>query len=610
MKEKGNISINTENILPIIKKWLYSDKDIFLREVVSNAIDAVTKHKKVSSLGESEQPEKYRIDVKVNKKNKTVTVSDNGIGMTFDEVKQYINQIAFSGAIDFFEKYKDKTDATDQIIGHFGLGFYSVFMVSEYVEIQTKSYIESEQPVYWKSDGTSGYEMSEGTRQSHGTDIIMHINSDKENKDLVNVWKMREILDKYCKFLPVEIYLSEEGVKKDKEGEDASEEKPVNNTSPLWLKDAKDCTDEEYKAFYREVFRDFKEPLFWIHLKMDYPVNLRGILYFPKLTNEYNTLEGKIQLYCNQVYVADNIKEVIPEYLLLLKGVIDCPDLPLNVSRSFLQNDGYSGKIAGHISKKVSDKLKQLYKSDAEQYYKYWDDINIFVKYGCLKEEKFYDKVKDIIVYKDIYDKHHTLEQYRKINEEKKHKDVIYYVSDMQKQAQYINIFKEHQQNAVILDNILDSHFLTFIESNNPGTSFMSIDSGIKDVLAEEGATEGFDDIKKFFLELLKDKKVSVEVEALKSSDVSAVIISDEYESRMKNMQTVYGMEFPTSNTLVLNTQHPVISKLAAMKDERKKSDIALYIYQLAMLSAGKLEKEDMTDFLKRNNEMLNKNVE
>ncbi|HNZ41256.1 MAG TPA: hypothetical protein PKJ65_05160 [Clostridia bacterium] len=398
--------------------------------------------------------------------------------------------------------------------------------------------------------------------------------------------------------------------KKDKEGEDASEEKPVNNTSPLWLKDAKDCTDEEYKAFYREVFRDFKEPLFWIHLKMDYPVNLRGILYFPKLTNEYNTLEGKIQLYCNQVYVADNIKEVIPEYLLLLKGVIDCPDLPLNVSRSFLQNDGYSGKIAGHISKKVSDKLKQLYKSDAEQYYKYWDDINIFVKYGCLKEEKFYDKVKDIIVYKDIYDKHHTLEQYRKINEEKKHKDVIYYVSDMQKQAQYINIFKEHQQNAVILDNILDSHFLTFIESNNPGTSFMSIDSGIKDVLAEEGATEGFDDIKKFFLELLKDKKVSVEVEALKSSDVSAVIISDEYESRMKNMQTMYGMEFPSSNTLVLNTQHPVISKLAAMKDERKKSDIAIYIYQLAMLSAGKLEKEDMTDFLKRNNEMLNKSTE
>ncbi|HQO69252.1 MAG TPA: molecular chaperone HtpG [Clostridia bacterium] len=606
MNEKGNISINTENILPIIKKWLYSDKDIFLREVVSNAIDAITKHKKVASLGESAKPERYRVDVKVNKKDKTITVSDNGIGMTFEEVKQYINQIAFSGAIDFFEKYKDKTDAQDQIIGHFGLGFYSVFMVSDFVEIQTRSFVESEKPVYWKSDGASGYEMSEGSRQTHGTDVILHINSDKENKDLVNVWKMREILEKYCRFLPVEIYLSEDGAKKD----DKQEEKPVNNTSPLWLKDAKECTDEQYKEFYKEVFHDFKEPLFWIHLKMDYPVNLRGILYFPKLTNEYNTLEGKIQLYCNQVYVADNIKEVIPEFLLLLKGVIDCPDLPLNVSRSFLQNDGYSGKIAGHISKKVSDKLKQLYKDDAEQYSKYWDDINIFVKYGCLKEEKFYDKVKDCIIYKDIYGKYHTLDQYKKAVEDKKQKDKIYYVTDMQKQAQYINMFKEHELNAVILDNILDSHFISFIESKNQGTSFMGIDSGIKDVLGEDSKTEGFDDVKKFFEDLLKEKNVAVEIQSLKASDVSAVITANEYENRMKSMQTMYGMDLPSTNTLVLNIQNPVVKKLAAIEDEQKKKDVAIYVYQLAMLAAGKLEKEDMTDFLRRNNEMLNKTAD
>lgn len=606
MNEKGNISINTENILPIIKKWLYSDKDIFLREVVSNAIDAITKHKKVASLGESAKPERYRVDVKVNKKEKTITVSDNGIGMTFEEVKQYINQIAFSGAIDFFEKYKDKTDAQDQIIGHFGLGFYSVFMVSDFVEIQTRSFVESEKPVYWKSDGASGYEMSEGSRQTHGTDVILHINSDKENKDLVNVWKMREILEKYCRFLPVEIYLSEDGEKKD----DKQEEKPVNNTSPLWLKDAKECTDEQYKEFYKEVFHDFKEPLFWIHLKMDYPVNLRGILYFPKLTNEYNTLEGKIQLYCNQVYVADNIKEVIPEFLLLLKGVIDCPDLPLNVSRSFLQNDGYSGKIAGHISKKVSDKLKQLYKDDAEQYSKYWDDINIFVKYGCLKEEKFYDKVKDCIIYKDIYGKYYTLDQYKKAVEDKKQKDKIYYVTDMQKQAQYINMFKEHELNAVILDNILDSHFISFIESKNQGTSFMGIDSGIKDVLGEDSKTEGFEDVKKFFEDLLKEKNVAVEIQSLKASDVSAVITANEYENRMKSMQTMYGMDLPSTNTLVLNIQNPVVKKLAAIEDEQKKKDVAIYVYQLAMLAAGKLEKEDMTDFLRRNNEMLNKTAD
>jgi molecular chaperone HtpG len=609
MNEKGNISINTENILPIIKKWLYSDKDIFLREVVSNAIDAITKHKKVVAIGEGEKPDKYRIDVKVHKKNKTITISDNGIGMTFDEVKQYINQIAFSGAIDFFEKYKDKTDAQDQIIGHFGLGFYSVFMVSELVEIQTKSYLKDEEAVYWKSDGASGYEMNEGTRQSHGTDIILHINSDKENKDLINVWKMREILEKYCKFLPIEIYLSEEGAKKD-DKQEKEEEKPINNTSPLWLKDAKDCTDDEYKEFYREVFHDFKEPLFWIHLKMDYPVNLKGILYFPKLTNEYNTLEGQIQLYCNQVYVADNIKEVIPEFLLLLKGVIDCPDLPLNVSRSFLQNDGYSTKIAGHISKKVSDKLKQLYKNDTEQYYKYWDDINVFVKYGCLKEDKFYDKVKDSLVYKDIYDKYHTLDEFKKISEDKKQKDKIYYVSDKQKQAQYINMFKENDLNAVILDNILDSHFISFIESKNTGTSFIGIDSGIKEVLGEDTKDEGFDDVKKYFEEMLGSKNVTVEIKSLKTSDIPAVISANEYENRMKSMQTMYGVDIPSTDILVLNTQNTVVKKLMEMTDEDKKKDVAMYIYQLAMLSAGKLEKEDMTDFLRRNNEMLNKSVD
>jgi molecular chaperone HtpG len=604
MNEKGNISINTENILPIIKKWLYSDKDIFLREVVSNAVDAITKHKKVAAIGEDEAAPKYRVDVKVNKKENIITVSDNGIGMTFDDVKQYINQIAFSGAIDFFEKYKDKTDAKDQIIGHFGLGFYSVFMVSENVEIETKSYIKTEGAVHWQSDGVSGFEMTEGKRDSHGTDIILHINSDKENKELMNVWKLREILEKYCKFLPYEIYLSEEGAKKD------GDDKPINNISPLWLKDAKDCTDEEYKKFYTDVFHDYREPLFWIHLKMDYPINLHGILYFPKLTNDYNTMEGKIQLYCNQVYVADNIKEVIPEYLLLLKGVIDCPDLPLNVSRSFLQNDGYSTKISGHISKKVSDKLKQLYKSDAQQYYKYWDDINLFVKYGCLKEDKFYDKVKECIVYKDLYGKHYTFDEYRKLAEDKdkRFKDKIFYVSDQKTQAQYMNMFKEHELNAVILDNVLDPHFISFIESKNSGVTFESIDSAIKDVLGTDEKVEGFDGVKKYFEDLLKDNKVTVELKAMKATDVSGVITANEYENRMKGMQSIYGsMDLPMSNTLVLNTENPSVKKLAAMEDGDKKKDIAMYIYQLAMLTAGKLEKDGMSDFIKRINEMLNR---
>ncbi len=602
MKEKGNISINTENILPIIKKWLYSDKDIFLREVISNSIDAITKHKKVVSMDEGQAPDNYRIDVKVNKKNKTITISDNGIGMTADEVKKYINQIAFSGAVDFFEKYKDKSDAQDQIIGHFGLGFYSIYMVAEYAELQTKSYLENEEAVYWKSDGTSGYEIEAGTRKSHGTDLILHINSDKENKDLVNLWKVREILEKYCKFLPIEIYLSEEGAKKDKE----EEEKPINNTSPLWLKDPKDCTDEEYKDFYREVFHDFKEPLFWIHLNMDYPVSLRGIVYFPKMTTEYNVMEGQIRLYSNQVYVADNIKEVIPEFLLLLKGVIDCPDLPLNVSRSFLQQDGYSSKIAGHITKKVSDKLKEIHKKEKDEYYKYWDDINVFVKYGCLKEEKFYDRVKNDIVYKDIYGNYHSLEDYKKGLAEKKQKDdVIYYVNDQKKQSQYVEIFKQEDFNAVILDNVLDPHFISFIESKISGTSFESIDSGIKNVMEKEEKVEGFDSVKTYFEELLKEKNVSVELKSLKTSDLSAVITINEYENRMQGMQMLYGVDMPQSNTLVLNIENSAIKNFDNIDQEDKKKDRALYIYQLAMLAAGKLEGDDLRDFLLENNKML-----
>ena len=479
VSEKGNISIQTEDIFPIIKKWLYSEKDIFLREIVSNASDAISKLKKLSDIGEAMLPENYkpRITVSVNKEKGTLAVSDNGIGMTDEEVKKYINQIAFSGAKDFVEKFKDKTD-DQQIIGHFGLGFYSSFMVSTKVRIDTLSYKEGSRAVSWESEGSTEYSMEPSERKEFGTTVTMYIAED--SKEFLDAWKIREILRKYFAFLQYEIYLIDENEKKSEDSEDdtkGKEEKPINNTYPLWLKNPRECTDEEYKNFYHEVFTDFNDPLFWIHINMDYPFNMKGIIYFPKLKHEFETMEGQIKLYYNQVFVADNIKEVIPEFLMLLKGCLDCPDLPLNVSRSFLQNEGYVRKIASHITKKVADKLTLMFKKDRENYEKYWGDINPFIKYGCLREPKFFERVKDIIIYKTINDKFLTTEEYLEQNKESDKK--IYYVNDENQQAHYIRMFKENNMDAVILNTLIDSHFISFMEQEYKDVKFMRVDSDI-----------------------------------------------------------------------------------------------------------------------------------
>jgi len=622
--ESGSISVQTENIFPVIKKWLYSDKDIFLREMVSNACDAISKLKKLVSIGEAKVPDdtKYCIKVIFDKENKTIQIVDNGIGMTAEEVKKYINQIAFSGAEDFLQKYKASKDEGSEIIGHFGLGFYSAFMVSDKVEIDTLSYQDGAAAVKWTCDGGTEYELSDSDRTERGTTVTLHIAED--SLEFLDEFRIREILLKYCSFLPVEIYLENaNSPKKDeknkKEDKEPEAPEPINDTNPLWLKKPADCTDEEYKEFYRKVFHDFNEPLFWIHLNVDYPFNLKGILYFPKLKHEFETMEGQIKLYNNQVFVADNIKEVIPEFLMLLKGVIDCPDLPLNVSRSFLQNDGYVNKVSSHITKKVADKLTSLFNTERENYNRYWDDINPFVKYGCLRDDKFYEKVKDIIIFKTINNEYVTLKQYLEKNESK-HKNQVFYVSDERQQSQYIKLFKEQGLEAVYMPALIDNHFISFLEMKESGVKFNRIDSDLSDSLKDKDSSNEEDKkkaqeiLEKIFKETLNNDKLKVQVEDLKLESMPAMILLSEHSRRMQEMSKMFGnMDmagmFPEEQTLVLNRKNNLIKMIIAFdgKDDKKETVkmICEQIYDLALLSHKQLEAEAMSRFIERSNRIL-----
>lgn len=606
MSKQGNIRISSENMMPIIKKWLYSDKDIFLREIVSNGIDAITKYKKLSDMGEAPAFDgEFCIKISVDKDAKTLTVEDNGLGMTEEEVEQYITQIAFSGAADFLAKYEKA--GGDGIIGHFGLGFYSAYMVSENIEIFTKSYREGAKGVHWESDGESTYTIEECDIADRGTKIVMHI-ADGE-KEFLEEGTIRNLIEKYCSFMPYNIYLNFKG----------KDDKPINETSPLYLKNPKDCTEEEYKEFYRKTFHDYHVPLFWIHLNMDYPFRLKGILYFPKVNNKVELERGQVKLYCNQVFIADNIKEVIPEYLLLLKGVIDCPDIPLNVSRSFLQNDRQVQKISKHIVKKVADKLTGLYKTDTEKYESCWNDISVFVKLGCLKDEDFYSKVKDIIIFKDLDGKYRTLEQFtgtaedkaaeapapeQKPDGEEEKKEVkepatIYYVSDEVGQAQYISMFKSAGLNAVVCDTFIDSHFISYLEFKETGKyKFLRIDADVDAALKADGQTD-CKELEEAFKAALKNTQIAVKAEKFKSESVSAIINVSEYSRRFGEMNAFYGMAGADTDrdmTLVINTANPVVAAFTSLDDEKKKF-VANQIYYLAMLSYKKLTPEEMKDF-------------
>lgn len=688
MAKQGSLSINSENIFPIIKKWLYSDHDIFIRELVSNGCDAVTKLKKLSVMGEFEEAddEKYKVEVRINPTDKTLTFIDNGIGMTEDEVDEYINQIAFSGAAAFMEQYKDKA-SDEQIIGHFGLGFYSAFMVADKVTIDTLSYKEGAAPVHWECDGGTEFDMEDGDKAERGTTITLYLND--ESYEFCNEYRCREVLNKYCSFMPVEIYFvneeeeakkAEEAAKKDAEEkvidvdvkdadakenntdtedgdsevtlEDEEEEeddapKPINQIHPLWTKHPNDCTDEEYKEFYRDVFHDYKEPLFWIHLNMDYPFNLKGILYFPKINTEYESIEGTIKLYNNQVFIADNIKEVIPEFLMLLKGVIDCPDLPLNVSRSALQNDGFVHKISDYISKKVADKLSGMCKTDKESYIKYWDDISPFIKFGCLKDEKFCDKMSDYILFKNIDHDYLTLKECIEKNSPAKevaeetpstetaeettsdHSDndadakepekvTIYYVTDEQQQSQYINMFKEEGLDAVLLTHNIDSPFITQLEQRNENVQFQRIDADLTDHFKEEVAKEEEETFKSntetltaIFRKALNNEKLEVKVEKLKNENVASMVTLSEQSRRMQEMMkmyNMYGMDagmFGTDVTLVLNANHPLVQYVLNNKDGEHVNLFCQQLFDLAMLSNKPLNPEEMTAFISRSNEIM-----
>ncbi len=615
-KNKGNISIHTENIFPIIKKWLYSDKDIFIRELISNGCDAISKYKRLVSLGEAKgnDNEKYRVTVSLNKENKTLKFIDNGIGMTEDEVKKYINQVAFSGAEDFIEKYKDKMEDGKDIIGHFGLGFYSAFMVAKRVQIDTLSYLEGSEAVTWICDGGTEYEISPSeNRKERGTTITLFV--DDDSNEFLELYKVREIIEKYCSFLPIEIYLEEDG--KEVKEEDS---KPLNDTTPLWMKSPKDCTDEEYKEFYKKVFSDFNDPLFWIHLNVDYPFNLKGILYFPKLKHELEATEGQVKLYNNQVFVADNIKEVIPDFLLLLKGTIDCPDLPLNVSRSFLQKDKDVIKISKHIVKKVADKLVGLYKNERESFDNFWKDIQIFIKYGCLRDESFYDKIKDIIIFRRLNGGYITLKEYLENNKDK-HENKVFYVTDEKQQSQYIKMFKEADLDAVVLDCSIDNHFISFLESKENGVTFTRIDSDISEILKNsesEDSKELNTKIEELFKEATSNKVNNIKVESLKNSATPAMILVSEQSRRMAEMSKMFGgMEMPNmfmeEKTLVINNNNSIIKKLVDTDSESKKDDINLicqYILDLALIANKELNAEEMNDFINRSNELLNKVIE
>ena len=672
--EQGNLAINSENIFPIIKKWLYSDHDIFIREVVSNACDAITKLKKLDLMSEASLPDDYKakIEVEVNPEDKTITFTDNGLGMTADEVKEYINQIAFSGAADFLEKYKDKANE-EQIIGHFGLGFYSVFMVADSAEIHTLSYKEGSEAVHWESDGGLTFEMGPSDKDTVGTRIILHLNED--SYEFANEYRVREVLDKYCSFMPVEIFLtkanaepeyetipSEEVTEEDtvieeiveepkeddkKEGEEAKEpikktkilKRPVSisDTHPLWAKHPNECTEEEYKTFYRKVFNDYREPLFWIHLNMDYPFNLKGILYFPKVNLEYENVEGMIKLYNNQVFIADNIKEVIPEFLMLLKGVIDCPDLPLNVSRSALQNDGFVKKISDYITKKVADKLSGMCKTDRENYEKYWDDISPFIKFGCLKDEKFKEKIKDYVLFKDLDDKYSTLKEYletipepeveAEVVEEGKEdeksseeteapKKTVYYVTDLQQQSQYVKMFREQDMNAVVLLHNIDQPFVSALEAGDDDVKFQRIDADLTDAFKEEGDEEKLKEVTETLKELFRKAtgkdQLEVKVEKLKNDKVSSMITLSEEARRMQDMMKMYsangmgGMELPdVGQTLVLNANNDLVQYLLANKDGEHSDMFCKQLYDLAMISHQPLQADKMTEFINRSNEIM-----
>ena len=652
----GSLSINSENIFPIIKKWLYSDHDIFVREMISNGCDAITKLRKLEVMGDYTFPDGYKpaVNVIVDPDQKTLKFIDNGIGMTADEVEEYITQIAFSGATEFLEKYKDKT-TDDQMIGHFGLGFYSAFMVADEVHIDTLSYKEGSAPVHWTCDGGTEYEMTDGNKTEPGTEITLFLN--EESLEFANEYRMREVIEKYCSFMPVNIYLSkanaeqeyetideadlreddvvvehihEDAKTEEKENEKGEKEvvevspakdkvkinkRPVSlsDTQPLWMKHPNECTDEEYKEFYRKVFMDYKEPLFWIHLNMDYPFNLKGILYFPKINHEFAGQEGQIKLYNNQVFVADNVKEVIPEFLMLLKGVIDCPDLPLNVSRSFLQNDGYVKKISSHITKKVADKLASIYNNERENYEKYWDYINIFIKYGCLRDEKFYEKVKDVIIYKDIDGKYLTLDEYLDGKEEKD----VYYVSDPQTQSQYINMFKNQGLNAVVLPSMMDTHFISLVEMKQTGVKFKRIDSAINDISdnteKDDSTKEQEEKLIEKFKNEIKDDTLKIEVQSLKDDSIPAVILLGEQSRRMQEMYKAYGQQmagmadmFHDEFTLVLNSNNSLIKKIDTLNDEDANLVIE-HVYDLAKISHSPLPAEQMTKFIERSNKLLEK---
>lgn len=622
---KGNISVDSENLFPIIKKWLYSDKDISLRELVSNGCDAVTKLKKLASIGEAQidENEKFKVTVSIFKDAKKLVISDNGIGMTAEEIDKYINQIAFSGASDFLSKYKEEDDKGSQIIGHFGLGFYSAFMVADSVEIDSLSYQDGAKAAKWTCDGSMEFDLTDGDRTERGTTITLNIAED--SKEFLEESTIRQILHKYCAFLPIEIYVEvpedkhedhcDCGHDHDHEHEDdtPSEPKPINNTTPLWMKKPSECTDEEYKEFYRNVFMDFNEPLFWIHLNVDYPFNLKGILYFPKINHEFAGQEGQIKLYNNQVFVADNVKEVIPEFLMLLKGVIDCPDLPLNVSRSFLQNDGYVKKISSHITKKVADKLTSIYNNERENYEKYWDYINIFIKYGCLRDEKFYEKVKDVIIYKDIDGKYLTLDEYLDGKEEKD----VYYVSDPQTQSQYINMFKNQGLNAVVLPSMMDTHFISLVEMKQTGVKFKRIDSAINDISdnteKDDSAKEQEEKLIEKFKNEIKDDTLKIEVQSLKDDSIPAVILLGEQSRRMQEMYKAYGQQmagmadmFHDEFTLVLNSNNSLIKKIDTLNDEDANLVID-HVYDLAKISHSPLPAEQMTKFIERSNKLLEK---
>lgn len=614
--QKGSISIHTENIFPIIKKWLYSDKDIFIRELISNGCDAVNKYKKLISLGEAKgnADESYKIKVSIDKENSALIFEDNGIGMTAEEVEKYINQVAFSGAEDFFNTYKDKMNEENDIIGHFGLGFYSSFMVSKKVQIDTLSYKENATPVRWVSEDGLEFELTQSdNRETRGTTITLFLADD--SKEFLEEYTVRNIIDKYCSFLPVDIYLETIKTEETKEDE-VVDTTPINDTNPLWLKAPKDCTDEEYKEFYRKVFKTFDEPLFWIHLNVDYPFNLKGILYFPKLKNEFELIEGKVKLYNNQVFVADNIKEVIPEFLLLLKGVIDCPDLPLNVSRSFLQNDRDVSKISKHIVKKVADKLKSLYKNERENYEKFWDDIQVFIKFGCLKDESFYDKVKDSILFKTINSQYITLNDYLE-NCKEKHENKVFYVSNEEQQSQYIKLFKDYGLDAVILDSTIDNHFISMIEFKNQGVHFNRIDADLSDILKEndnEDNKEIKTDIENLFKDVIGDRINNYSVESLKSEDTPAIILISEQSRRMSEMRSQFagmdfGMSFEEEKTLVINNNSSIVKKLVSLKDdESKKEQISLIcnqIVDIALLSNKELDSKQLDEFIKRNNQLM-----